>query len=407
VFINYRQRDASGALRPEALLVEALAERLTSSLGENTVYLDTTLRPGAPYADALRARLADTAVLIVIIHPGWLADIEARAGRRMDWVHEEISAAVQAGIRLLPVVLDGAELPDHARLPPAIRALADFQAVHVRFGAWEEGIAATIAEIELIVAPEVPEQIIGVAPLPDRGRRVVVLVVLFTCVLISALGTVIRVLPQLTAGLSFALGAAVIAVLGMLYLAVILALSVCRFTVRRSLVWLDERLAEVPDREFRVYGAGAFVVTLALSGLAIGKLGISVDVIGLIEIAVFCALAAVGMYWLRQREITPEWPYPPPRPTPTWVRKALFDLERHLAGDVQGWAAPLTLRRQRETQTAMAAIRGALETMSNPTADTLRGWWRTRSPWVTVPACRTCRDGPGDRHGGVGRAVGG
>jgi hypothetical protein len=54
IFVNYRQRGADGTLLPHVLLVESLANRLATHFDRDTVYLDTTLRPG----EATRTRSA-------------------------------------------------------------------------------------------------------------------------------------------------------------------------------------------------------------------------------------------------------------------------------------------------------------------------------------------------------------
>ncbi|HEV2781168.1 MAG TPA: toll/interleukin-1 receptor domain-containing protein [Actinophytocola sp.] len=378
IFINYRQRDADGELLPHALLVEALADRLGTHFGRDAVYLDMTLRPGEPYPEALRARVADAAVLLVVIHPGWLADLGARAGRRMDWVHEEIATAIAAGIRLLPVVLDGAEPPKRHQLPSAIRALADAQAINLRFGSLADGVAAAIAEIELIVAPDVPERVTAVAPLPDRGRLVVVLLLFLASGVLGAFAAVTETVPL--PELPPAIVTAVLAGAVLFYLLVILVLAACAYAIRRPMAWMDERLVRTPNRAYVVFGFGVVVVCL-VALMAVAGFGVGVEVLLLTIMLSVGTLIAMGLLWLRNQERTPEWPHAPARPTPHWVWKALADLEHRL----DTWPAPLPLSRQREALVAMGAIRGALATMSDPSSQTLLRWWRTRSPWITLP----------------------
>lgn len=427
VFINYRKNDASGTLRPEALFVEVLADWLERSLGKGTVYLDTTLRPGEPYPDALRSRLAEAVVLVVVIHRQWLKDLKARKDTHRDWVHEEIATAIRSRIRLLPVVLDGAELPTHSELPSEIRSLADSQAVRLQFGALRDGVNAVLAEIELIVAPNMPDALVPVAPLPDRGRLVMIAIALSTCALVATIGAIIKAFPQVTNELDPAMGAAAFAALGMLYLVIVFLLSACRFLLRRTLSWIDEQFSKISDQELKKYAAAAFVVALIQAALATGKLGPSVNTIALVYVATVSLLVIVGARYLRRRELTPAWPRSFVRPAPAAVRKALVDLERRLEGQVEGWAAPLPLLRQREARCAINIIQGALETMAEDSNRTFRGWWRTRNPWLTVPhsvlagatlvqatealILQWVRKGPGMRSGalwlgGVGLTVG-
>lgn len=380
VFVNYRQRNAAGELLPHTLVVEALADRLGAHLGPDLVYLDTTLRPGDPYPAALRARVADAAVLVVVIHAGWLADLAARSHRDRDWVHEEISTAVDTGARLLPVLLEDARLPTREQLPPALRPLADAQAITVRFGSLAEGVAAAVAEIELVVAEDLPDEEHAVAPVPDRGRLVAVLLVLLTCLVVVAVSAVLEAEPF--AGLPPELAVAALTSVPLLYLVAGLMTTGCAYAVRRPIAWLEERLAHTEDRAFAVFGLGVLVVVVCLAVVGyVAMSGFGVDGMLVTFVLSVGVLVVPVIRWLRNQERLPDWPRSPVRPTPVWVRKAVVDLERR----VETWCAPLPLRHAREARLAVSQIRAALAVVTDPSCATVLGWWRTRSPWITVP----------------------
>ncbi|HEU5474847.1 MAG TPA: toll/interleukin-1 receptor domain-containing protein [Actinophytocola sp.] len=380
VFISYRQRDANGELLPHALLVESLADRLSTHLGRDAVYFDTTLRPGDPYPAALRVRLSEAAVLVVVIHAGWLADLEARADRHPDWVHEEIATAIATGIRLVPVVLDGARLPGRDQLPPTIRALADAQAINLRFGSLADGITAAIAEIDLIVAPDVPDHVTPVRPLPDRSRLLTALMLFLASAVLGAFAAVTESVPL--PELPPAMVTAVLAGAMLFYLLVILVVAAGAYALRRPVAWMDERLVRTPNRAYVVFGLGVALVSMCQVALmAVVGTGLSSTAVMLTMAVSISFLALMGLFWLRNQESTPDWPHAPVSPTPIWVRKALVDLKQRL----DTWPAPLPLRRQREALVALSAIRGALATMTTSATQPLLAWWRTWSPWVTLP----------------------
>lgn len=379
MFVNYRQRDAGGALLPHAQLVEALADRLGTHFGRDQVYLDTTLRPGTPYPDALRDRVADAAVLVVVLHAGWLADLADRAERRRDWVHEEIAIALQAGVRVVPLVLHDARLPTREELPDAIRGLADAQAVPLRFGSLAAGLRAAVAEIELVVAPDEPAPVAAVPPLPDRGRLVAVVGLLLLCGLLGTFTAVTGMLPfpELPAPQV----AAVLAGIPVFFLLVLCAISGCRYALRRPMGWLDERLVRTQNRAFVLFGLGVVAVGLCLVALmAVAALGFTTDALLLSILVAVGVLMLMGLGWLRNQEHTPDWPRAPAQPTPIWVLKAYDELDRRLGS----WTAPLPLSRRRDALLALGKIRGALATMSAPESTTPLAWWRTRNPWVTL-----------------------
>lgn len=130
VFINYRRADvAFGA----AAVYELLAERF----GKDRIFLDNqSMAPGDDYPDSLRWALESMRVLLVLIGPRWL-DVDPVDGRPLierdrDWVRWEIRRAVQRAVPIIPVLLDGAALPDSARLPADVRRFVHHQTLDVR-----------------------------------------------------------------------------------------------------------------------------------------------------------------------------------------------------------------------------------------------------------------------------------
>jgi hypothetical protein len=124
VFINYRFSD-TGAYA--ALLYLYLA----MSMGDEHVFMDSVSIPaGHDYTVELLERARSSAVVIVVIGPRWLA--AGPDGRRLlddplDWVRRELVVAMAAGVRMIPVLVDGGELPVEAELPAELRQLARCQ----------------------------------------------------------------------------------------------------------------------------------------------------------------------------------------------------------------------------------------------------------------------------------------
>lgn len=379
VFVNYRQRDAEDNLLPHALLVEALADRLAVHFGRETVYFDTTLRIGEPYAAALRARLAETEVLVVVIHSTWLADLADRAGRHRDWVHDEIAGALANGIRVVPVLLAGASMPKHQDLPETIRELADVQGVDLLFGSLSAGLDTVVTEIELVVAPQPPEPVATVEPPPDRSSLAAVVVLVLFCTLLggAAAATDLVPFPEVPA----VWNAIVFAGVPTFFLLVILIVSGSRFAVRSAMVWLDERLARTANRAFVVFGIGVFLLGLCMVALmVVAQFGLSTDALLLVVTVAIITVVFMGVVWLRNQERTPDWPAKPVAPEPYWVRRACVELETRL----NAWQAPLPLARQRDAQVALAGIRAVVAAMTAPEGVGLFAWWRKRSPWITL-----------------------
>jgi len=124
VFINYRGADSRsyGAL---------LYAELSRHYGADHVFLDSESIPaGADFAQALLARVRGCRVLLAVIGPRWLTTAGAD-GRLIDdpadWVRRELVEAFVAGVRVIPVLTDDADLPAEADLPAQIAALGRCQ----------------------------------------------------------------------------------------------------------------------------------------------------------------------------------------------------------------------------------------------------------------------------------------
>ena len=130
VFINYRGVDSHSY---GALLYTDLKRRF----GEGLVFLDAESLPaGGDYVRELLAEVRAARVVLAVIGPGWLDATDA-AGRRAvddphDWIRRELAEAFAAGVRVIPVLIDGAALPAPRELPGDIAELGRCQARPLR-----------------------------------------------------------------------------------------------------------------------------------------------------------------------------------------------------------------------------------------------------------------------------------
>jgi hypothetical protein len=125
VFINYRGEDSHsyGAL---------LHRDLTVHFGEKLVFLDAECIPaGADFVEELLGRVRSALVLLAVIGRRWLTATDSTGRRRIDapddWIHRELAEAFAAGVRVIPVLTDEAELPCETDLPADIAALSRCQ----------------------------------------------------------------------------------------------------------------------------------------------------------------------------------------------------------------------------------------------------------------------------------------
>lgn len=129
VAINYRRADTQGT-------AWALYLKLATQFGEENVFFDNgSLQPGVRFRSEIQSRLAESAVLIVLIGTQWMPSLSQHQRQvAEDYVVMEIDLALRnAGhVTVIPVLVDGAECPDEEALPPALKPLVGYQVERLR-----------------------------------------------------------------------------------------------------------------------------------------------------------------------------------------------------------------------------------------------------------------------------------
>lgn len=131
VYLSFRRED-------DEHIARQLAERLD---GHFEVMVDVPANePGiaAAQADAV----------VAVIGPRWIEMTNQGPLGNGDRVSAEIAAALQHGVPVIPVLLEGARMPSHAELPDALSRLASRQAVAVRADSFTSDVAQLIAAVE-------------------------------------------------------------------------------------------------------------------------------------------------------------------------------------------------------------------------------------------------------------------
>jgi hypothetical protein len=131
LFISYRRSDTTGE-------AGRLADSLEHLMGAACVFRDADdIRAGEDFASVLQQELAGTQAVIVLIGKHWLSELNARLNRpEPDFVRVEIATALRLGKAVIPVLLQGAELPAADALPEDLRPLVARQAISLREESW-------------------------------------------------------------------------------------------------------------------------------------------------------------------------------------------------------------------------------------------------------------------------------
>jgi hypothetical protein len=130
IFINYRRDDSIG-------MAGRLFVRLAQTFGRDNLVMDVDNSPvGVDFVAHLNEQVAACDVLLVVIGPNWLNAKDESGERRLDnpddFVAIEIAAALTCGIPVIPVLVDGARMPNASQLPDSLKPLARRRAVDVR-----------------------------------------------------------------------------------------------------------------------------------------------------------------------------------------------------------------------------------------------------------------------------------
>jgi PDZ domain len=107
-------------------------------------------------------------VLLTLIGPDWITDLQRRHGRD-DFVILEIGTALTRGIRVIPVLVDGAAIPTEASLPPDIRSLTRRNAVRLDHETFQSDVERLLAAVEKALQPNHATAGASTARLPIVG----------------------------------------------------------------------------------------------------------------------------------------------------------------------------------------------------------------------------------------------
>ena len=96
-----------------------LFDHLSRHFGPGSVFMDIGgIARGQDFAQAIESALNACEVVLVLIGNAWVSCTGQDGRRRLDdprdWVRLEVAAALRRDILVVPVLIDGARLPDPA-----------------------------------------------------------------------------------------------------------------------------------------------------------------------------------------------------------------------------------------------------------------------------------------------------
>ena len=165
IFISYRRQDAKYQAR-------SIYAAFAREVGRENVFMDVdSIPPGANFRKILKDWVDRCEVLLALIGPDWIDARDLQTGQRRlenpsDFVRIEIGQALGRDIPVVPVLLDGAPLPQVHQLPDDLKELCDRHAELVEYRTFDADVERLIKKLQLGVKPQP-----GPAPIKsDDGR---------------------------------------------------------------------------------------------------------------------------------------------------------------------------------------------------------------------------------------------
>ncbi len=130
VFISYRRADTAAP-------AGRLYDRFCRLIGPKNVFLDLgTIDAGENYEAKIKREIGKATAILVLIGNNWTAPAQGEDKPRLfnvdDHVRAEVKAALEGRAFTMPVLVDGAHMPDPESLPGDIRGITVLNAPPLR-----------------------------------------------------------------------------------------------------------------------------------------------------------------------------------------------------------------------------------------------------------------------------------
>jgi TIR domain len=160
IFLNYRREDTRG-------YAGRLYDRLSNRFGEEQIFRDIdAIPPGVDFLEHIDRVVDECDLMLVLIGESWIAVKDAQGRRRLDDPHDfvvvEIAAALERGIPVIPVLIQGAKMPTQADLPAHLQGLARRNALEMGDSHWNDDWEQLTRGIDRLMSRPLPR---------DRSER--------------------------------------------------------------------------------------------------------------------------------------------------------------------------------------------------------------------------------------------
>ncbi|MHA4847192.1 SUMF1/EgtB/PvdO family nonheme iron enzyme [Flavitalea antarctica] len=146
IFISYRRDDSLGS-------TGRIYDRLLEHFSAEQIFMDVDTIPlGEDFVEYIEKAVTRCDVLLAVIGRDWVT-IQDRNGRRMldsdgDFVRAEIRAALQRKVKVIPVLVENADVPSEEDLPDDLKPLARRNAIELRHTAFHADVDKLIKVVQ-------------------------------------------------------------------------------------------------------------------------------------------------------------------------------------------------------------------------------------------------------------------
>jgi beta-lactam-binding protein with PASTA domain len=149
IFISYRREESAGH-------AGRMYDRLREKFGKERVFMDVSaIEPGIDFGEAIDRAVGSCAVLLVVIGRRWLECSDATGRRRLDdpkdFIRLEVGVALRRSIRVIPVLVQDAAMPEESDLPDDLQALARRNAIEINDTHWDSDLAFLVETLERVL----------------------------------------------------------------------------------------------------------------------------------------------------------------------------------------------------------------------------------------------------------------
>lgn len=137
IFISYRREDSAGD-------TSRLVSSLKNFIASERIFIDTETIPyGEDFTKVIRNSVRQCEVQLVIIGKKWMQPLQDGSNALMaetNWVRIEIATALKQGKLVIPILIDGAKMPEKSDLPAVLSSFYSKQAKEVYYRTWDNDI---------------------------------------------------------------------------------------------------------------------------------------------------------------------------------------------------------------------------------------------------------------------------